>query len=139
MADEKIGERASEILEDMLTVQTQIRLYHWGTKVYSKHIASGELYSKIDSFLDKFVETYMGKFNGGLLKGLPFKYTEMNLKLLNFNDVDIVSSLNEFKSFLGGVCKWLSIISSNSNSDLKNMIDELMGEVNKTLYLFTLS
>jgi len=139
MADEKIGERASEILEDMLTVQTQIRLYHWGTKVYSKHIASGELYSKIDSFLDKFVETYMGKFNGGLLKGLPFKYTEMNLKVLNFNDVDIVSSLNEFKFFLGGVCKWLSIISSNSNSDLKNMIDELMGEVNKTLYLFTLS
>lgn len=139
MADEKIGERASEILEDMLTVQTQIRLYHWGTKVYARHIASGDLYKKIDSFVDKFVETYMGKFNGGLLKGVPFKYTEMNLKVLNFNDMDIVSSLNEFKSFLAGVCKWLSIISSNSNSDLKNMIDELMGEVNKTLYLFTLS
>jgi len=34
MSDEK--NEAAELLEDMLLVQTQVRLYHWSTKLYSR-------------------------------------------------------------------------------------------------------
>lgn len=136
----KISKSAAEILEVMLHFQNQVRLYHWGTKLYPRHVASGELYEKMDNFIDKFVETYMGKFHGGSLSGPPFSYNKMILELRNMNDVDIVVILNDFKGFLSeDLYSWLSNIPHHSNTDLKNLVDEIMGNVNKTLYLFTLS
>ena len=138
MADEKIGETAAKLLEDLLYFQNQVRLYHWGTKLYPRHVASGELYEKINSFIDKFIEIYMGKFNGGSLRGVPLMYKEMEIKLLNMNDSGIIGVLNDLKGILVDSCKWLNDM-PYSNADLKNLIDEIMGDVNRTLYLFTLN
>jgi hypothetical protein len=135
-----ISKSASEILRVMLHFQNQIRLYHWGTKLYPRHVASGNLYDKMDSFMDKFVEIYMGKYHGGSLAGNPFTYNKILLELHNINDVDVVNALNEFKAFLSDdLYEWLSNIPYHTNTDLKNLVDEMMGEVNRTLYLFTLS
>ena len=135
-----ISKSAAEILKVMLHFQNQVRLYHWGTKLYPRHVASGELYDKMDSFLDSFVEVYMGKFNGGSLSGQPFSYNKMSIDLHNMNDVEIVSTLNDFKAFLSDdLYEWLSNMPHHTNTDLKNLVDEIMGSVNKTLYLFTLS
>lgn len=130
---------AAAFLKTLLYFQNQVRLYHWGTKVYSRHVASGDLYEKIDSFIDKFVEIYQGKFNGGMLKGIPFKYDKIDIELYNLNDNGIVECLNDFKTLLADdLYEWLSNMPHHTNSDLKNLIDDLMGDVNKTLYLFTL-
>jgi hypothetical protein len=48
-----------EILRTLLYFQTNVRLYHWGTKLYARHIASGDLYKQLDTFTDKFVEIYI--------------------------------------------------------------------------------
>jgi len=132
---------ASEILRMLLHFQNQVRLYHWSTKLYPRHVASGDLYEKIDGFNDKFVEIYQGKFNGPHLKGVvPFKYDRIVLDLHNMDDKSIVEALNEFKSFLADdLYNWLSSMPHHSNTDLKNLVDDLMGNVNQTLYLFTLS
>ncbi len=136
----QLGISAADILGSMLQFQNQVRLYHWDTKVYARHVASGELYDKMDSFLDRFVETYMGKFHGGSLSGKPFSYKTINLELDNMNDSEMVRTLNDFKEFLANdLYDWLDNIPRHTNTDLKNMVDEIMGEVNKTLYLFTLS
>jgi len=56
------------------------------------------------------------------------------------DDKSIVEALNEFKSFLADdLYNWLSSMPHHSNTDLKNLVDDLMGNVNQTLYLFTLS
>jgi Family of unknown function (DUF5856) len=130
---------STAFLRTLLYFQNQIRLYHWNTKVYSRHIASGDLYEKIDKFTDKFVEIYQGKFNGGLLSGIPFKYDRIDIELYNLNDEGIIVCLNDFKSMLvEDLYNWLSNMPHHTNSDLKNLVDDLMGDVNKTLYLFTL-
>ena len=130
---------SAALLKTLLYFQTQIRLYHWGTKIYSRHIASGDLYEKIESFIDKFVEIYQGKFNGGHLKGIPFKYDNMDILLYNLTDEGIIACLNDFKSLLvEDLYSWLSNMPGHTNTDLKNLVDDLMGDVNKTLYLFTL-
>ena len=129
----------SAFLKTFLYFENQIRLYHWNTKIYSRHIASGDLYKKIDDFLDKFVEIYQGKFNGGLLSGIPFKYDKFDIELYNLSDEGIIECLNDFKNMLSDdLYNWLSNMSHYTNSDLKNLVDDLMGDVNKTLYLFTL-
>ena len=130
---------ATAFLKTLLYFQNQIRLYHWNTKIYSRHIASGDLYEKIDNFTDKFVEIYQGKFNGGLLSGIPFDYKRIDIELYNLNDEGIIICLNDFKSMLvDDLYNWLSNMPHHTNSDLKNLVDDLMGDVNKTLYLFTL-
>lgn len=129
-----------EILRGLLYFQTQIRLYHWSTKSYPKHVASGDLYTLLDKFTDQFVEIYQGKFNGSNLKGEPFKYDTITIDLSKINDSDAVNLLNELKKFLAeDVYDWLSNMPKYSNTDLKNLVDDLMGNVNKTLYLFTLN
>ena len=80
----------------------------------------------------------MGKFNGGSLRGVPLMYKEMEIKLLNMNDSGIIGVLNDLKGILVDSCKWLNDM-PYSNADLKNLIDEIMGDVNRTLYLFTLN
>lgn len=130
---------AVEFLRGLLYFETQVRLYHWSTKLYPRHVASGDLYSQIDGFLDKFVEIYQGKFNGGHLKGEPFKYNNISLEFTKMDDNTIVDLLNDLKKFLSvDLYSWLSNMPNHTNTDLKNLVDELMGNVNKTLYLFTL-
>jgi hypothetical protein len=129
---------SSAFLRTLLYFQNQIRLYHWSTKIYSRHVASGDLYQKMDNFLDKFVEIYQGKFNGGHLSGIPFKYEKLDIELYNLTDEGIVVCLNDFKSLLvEDLHVWLSNMPNHTNFDLKTLVDDLMGDVNKTLYLFT--
>ena len=78
--------QSTDLLKELLYFETQIRLYHWKTKVYSRHVASGNLYKKMDDFLDKFVEVYQGKFNGGHMKGVPFPYDSFNIVFYNVDD-----------------------------------------------------
>jgi hypothetical protein len=95
----ELGKSATQVLHIFLHFQNQLRLYHWNTKLYPRHVASGELYGKMDSFLDQFVEIYMGKFKGGILSGKPFKYNIIKLELENLNDSEIINLLNDFKHF----------------------------------------
>ena len=87
------------IIENFLTTQQNIRMYHWTTKIYNQHVISGNLYEKLDELFDKFVETYLGKYetlnykkltiisnqlnSQELLKFLTilFKFTEANKKI----------------------------------------------------------
>lgn len=129
-----------EILRALLYFQTNVRLYHWSTKSYARHIASGDLYTQLDTFTDKFVEIYQGKFNGGSLKGEPFKYDTIRMELNKLDDKTVVDLLNDLKKFIAtDLDNWLSSMPGHTNSDLKNIVDELMANVNKTLYLFTLN
>jgi len=130
---------SSAFLRTLLYFQNQIRIYHWSTKIYSRHIASGKLYEKIDKFNDKFVEIYQGKYNGGHMSGIPFKYEKLDIELYNLNDEGIIVCLNDFKSLLvEDLYTWLSNMPHHTNSDLKSLVDDLMGDVNQTLFLFTL-
>jgi hypothetical protein len=126
----------SSLIQLFLQIQQQIRLYHWKTKSYARHVASGELYSKLDKLVDDFIETYQGKLGKSRIQ-----YEEIDIKLLSIDDNDIIDVLNSFKDFL--VNHLESFLSKNlkgmSNTDLLNKRDEMLGEVNRSLYLFSLN
>ena len=113
-----------EILKIFLSVQNELRLYHWNTKIYSRHIASGNLYEKLNDQIDRFIETLQGEL------GEKIKYKNITLQFDLNTDDSIVDVLENFKEIL----KSLQDISI----DLKNQRDDMYGEVNRTLYLFTL-
>lgn len=114
----------------MLTNQVIIKLYHWRTEKYSRHIASNTLYETLEDLIDRFIETLQGSRN------MKLECDEnKNIPIGCVDDNTIKKVLDIYK-------KWLSDdLPQNlksSDTDLLNIRDEMIGIINKTLYLFTL-
>ena len=113
-----------------------IKLYHWKTYSYATHKATDELYSKFNENMDKFIEVLLGKAGNriNLLK-------TSSLKLKDFN-----SSVDDMKKFKHEIIKfkeYLVNLNSNpfmvkmSNTDLYNIRDEILADLNQFLYLLS--
>jgi hypothetical protein len=119
----------TEFIKFFFTLQNTLKLYHWSTKSYSRHISSDNLFNNIILTSDKFMETFQGKY-GKINIGVEFI---TNNKVLNDNE--IVNFLNEAKIWLQAVVK--NNMLNNEDTDLLNIRDDLLGNINQTLYLFS--
>lgn len=116
-------------VKSFLQIQSQLRICHWQTKSYARHMAFGSTYDTLDDLIDSFVEVAMGKYGRFTLEG------ETNtLELKNVKDVDFKTWLKEFKSILLEMNNDLS----ENDSDLLNIRDEMVATINKLQYLLTL-
>ena len=52
-----------------LQLRNQIKLYHWQTRVYARHIATDQILEKLEKNIDSFVEIYIGKYGRPRLTG----------------------------------------------------------------------
>ena len=122
-----------EIALQMIFIRDQLKFYHWGgTELYSRHVASDALVDSITEKLDKFIETMQGGENKKLT--LPKK----NVLYTVETDITIVKLLESFKMWLVSILPTL-LNKTRKNTDLLNIRDDILGDINKTLYLFTLS
>jgi hypothetical protein len=112
----------------MLTLRNQVKIYHWETLSYPRHKATDELVDKLDDNIDKFVEVYIGKY------GRP-KLGKTSLKLRDFHDKEGPKLLQHaIKLLVSELPKQLK----QTDTDLLNIRDEIVADLNQTLYLFTL-
>lgn len=123
---------SSDIIKTFIKVQIELKFYHWKTSWYSRHIASGDLYDSLNKDIDSFVEIYQGKY-----KKVNFDEIKQ-IDFLSHDDKNIEMMLVNFKSFLLYDLEDFLNQGVMLNSDLKNLRDEILSKVNKTLYLFTL-
>ena len=115
----------------MMTLRDQVKLYHWQTLSYPRHKATDDLVSSLDEKIDSFVETYMGKYGRPKLSG-----SRTTIHLRNFHDKQGPALLKEAIDWLThSLPKRLK----STDTDLLNIRDEIVGDLNKTLYLFTLN
>ena len=115
------------IVTEMLTIRNQIKVYHWQTKSFARHTATDGLTGKLDELVDEFVETYMGKYGRPKVSG--------SIKVSNFTE-------SGARSFVANKRKYLEVDLpkkiKSTDTDLLNIRDEILGELNKVLYLFSL-
>lgn len=125
-----------EITMRFLEMIIMIKLYHWKTYTYATHIATDDLYSKVNKNMDKFIEVLLGKV-GNRINLLKHK----SIKLTDFD-----SSIDDTKKFKHEIVKfkeYLVNLNTNSfmvkmaNTDLYNIRDEILSDLNQFLYLFT--
>jgi hypothetical protein len=122
----------AHIIQAFFSMLMNIRLYHWSTSSYARHEGAGELYDALSSLIDQFVETYLGRYK----ESLTYQKNTMNIQIKPCNDVQVVELLGEYCHFLEDeVPKYVS----QSDTDLLNIRYEILGHVNKTIYLFTLN
>ncbi len=120
---------SAEIIQVMMTLRDQVKVYHWQTESYARHKATDDLTGSLDESIDKFVETYMGKY------GRP-KFTARSgvIRIQNFHDRNAPALLHQA---IGWLTHKLPKHLKSTDTDLLNIRDEIVAELNKTLYLFT--
>ena len=121
-----------EITVQFFEMLLLIKLYHWKTHSYATHKATDELYSKFNENMDKFIEVLLGK--SGVRIDLMNK-KQISLCDLN-NQTQLIGKINSFKAYLVNLTnnKAMKIM---TNTDLLNIRDEMLGDMNQFLYLLS--
>lgn len=121
---------SAEIVHLMMTLRDQVKLYHWQTVSYPRHKATDELVEKLDTNIDQFVEVYIGKYGRPKLSGRT-----SSIHLRNHSDKEAVKMIQE-------AIQWLTVDLTKklkkTDTDLLNIRDTIVADLNQTLYLFSL-
>lgn len=117
----------SSIIEYYLGLLGQIKLFHWSVMKYSVHVALDNLHSKLSDNIDKFIECFIGRYNNQPLTLFTITTTA-------------TSDRNNIHNYLENQREYLKKIRNhlNKSTDLQNIIDEMIGNINQTLYLINL-
>jgi DNA-binding ferritin-like protein len=126
------GSFEKEIVIKFMEMLLMVKLFHWKTHSYAAHKATDELYDSLNDHMDKFVEVLLGKSGD--------RINLMKHKTISLNDLDsqekLKSNIESFKKYLIGLNKH-SLMMSMENTDLMNIRDEILEDMNKFLYLLT--
>ena len=126
------GSFEKDITVMFMEILMMVKLYHWKTHSYAQHKATDDFYGSLNEHMDKFIEILMGK-TGMRIDLMKHK----SIKLMDLTNMDqFKAKLEDFKTYLLDLEK-NTFIKSMPNTDLLNIRDEIMGCINKTIYLFT--
>lgn len=123
----------AQIVKIFLQFLITIKLYHWNTFSYSTHKATDELYSKLNEGIDSFVEVLLGKNSGSRIN----ISNNQTISLCNYSsNIEIQKQTNNFKQFLIGLNSNPNM-KNIENSDLFNIRDEILQNIDQFLYLLS--
>ena len=112
-----------------LGLQCQLKINHWQTKGFARHQAFGSTYDELQDVVDSFVEEAMGKYGRFTLDD------ETNtIQLANLSELDLKGFINTVKEALIQITDQVE----ETDTNLLNLRDEMLGLVNKLSYLLTL-
>lgn len=117
------------IVRDLLQMQNQLRIFHWQTKSYAAHKALGKAYENLDSLIDTFVETALGRQEASFSDG------NIDIRLFDIKELEVCTALDTYKQYLSELT---SKLNPEIDTDLLNIRDEMLGVVHQTCYLLRL-
>ena len=130
----KTNKFQEEITCKFLEMLIMVKLYHWKTYSYAQHKATDSLYDKLNEDIDKFIEVLLGKTEK---RTNLLKHTKISLIDLSTKD-QLKYQIDNFKSYLVSLT-YNTFMIKMSNTDLLNIRDEILGDLNQFLYLLTLN
>jgi DNA-binding ferritin-like protein len=117
------------LITNLLTIQNQMRVFHWQTQKkpgsFAQHEAFGKAYQELDPLIDDFIEIFQGK-NGAIMGRDGFV---LKLENLSSNPKD---TIEEYITFLRETVG--QSLEPDFDSDLLNIRDEMMAVLNQTKY-----
>lgn len=119
-------EKISEIVKFFFTLQLLLKQYHWMTTSFARHKASDQLLEKLDDNIDKFVEVFMGRYS------VKPMISSIKMDQMFLSDDGNVKLLLQSRQYLESLSNYLK------DSELLNIRDEIVADLNQTLYLYNL-
>ncbi len=121
-----------EIAVVFLEMLLMVKLFHWKTTSYATHKATDELYTKLNANIDSFIEILLGK-SGSRIDLMSNKH----IKLLDLSSQEnLKREIESFKGYLVSLDN-NTAMKRMSNTDLYNIRDTILGDMNQFLYLLT--
>ena|ERR1035437_7845040 len=115
-----------KVKQKLFEARDVIHDLHLNTDRYEIHVALNKFYTEWTELLDKFLETYYGKYNG--IKG--------SMTIDCNTDLDLNMYLKGLMLFLNTDIE--TIIDKDLDSDLQNVIADMKSLVNHTFYFLSL-
>jgi DNA-binding ferritin-like protein len=123
-----------EIAVVFLEMLMMVKLFHWKTTSYATHKATDELYTKLNANIDSFIEILLGK-SGSRIDLMS--NSERKFKLIDLSNQEALKrEVESFKGYLVSLNDNKAMLSM-SNTDLFNIRDTILGDMNQFLYLLT--
>ena len=109
-----------------------VKLFHWKTHSYATHKATDELHGKLNDHIDQFIEVLLGK------TGTRMDFArQKSIRLIDVSNPGVLKKeIEKYKSYLVGLENHKAL-QTMSNTDLFNIRDEILGDLNQFLYLLT--
>ena len=121
-----------EIAVIFLEMLLMVKLFHWKTTSYATHKATDDLYTKLNANIDSFIEILLGK-SGSRIDLMSNK----NIRLVDLSSQEsLKKEIEAFKGYLVSLDE-NKAMRSMSNTDLYNIRDTILGDMNQFLYLLT--
>ena len=113
-----------KITEYFLGILAQVKMFHWATTSYATHKALDDFHGSLSGLVDSFVEVYIGRFKRQPLKvfKISMEATTDTSKLIQFLEAER-ETIRKMHSSL------------SKSTELQNILDEMMSEFNRTIYL----
>ena len=121
-----------EITVKFLEMLLMVKLFHWKTHSFATHKATDDLYTKLNANIDSFIEVLLGKsgFRTDLL-------SNKNIRLVDLSSQESLKrEIEGFKGYLVGLNN-SKAMKQMTNTDLFNIRDTILGDLNQFLYLLT--
>ncbi len=131
MTPENIG----EVAMCFFTFRDQMKIYHFQTTSYARHIAIDQFVNLLTVQLDTYLENLQG--TSGMKMVIPSHMSDIGL--LNMDENNSVEILHVFKDWVLNDLPLLSNNFEKNYKDLQNVQEDILSNINKTLYLFRLS
>ena len=130
-ADEsKYGYIFKMVLQNMI----QTKLLHWQCALYGQHKALDGLFDSIIEIGDTLAESLMGKYGKPVLSD-----EHLGIKLMNFENPkegDLSSFMDHLYKCYSVDCK--ALLDENADTELLNIIEELVAAIDQTKYIISL-
>ena len=121
---------SAQQIQFFFQMRDQVKIYHWQTHLYARHKATDEVISALDGLIDLYVEVYIGKY------GRPtITRTTNTIQIKNMADKTAMKFIKDCLEYINGP---LTRSLKATDTELINVKDEMLAELNKLLYLFSL-
>lgn len=122
------------IFAKILQNSAQIKLLHWQTNLYGQHKALDSFWGEFNDLSDTLAETIMGKYGKPTLSSDDSCLTIYNYK--NPENANLNEFLDHLYSCYAKDCR--AYFSEEKDSEILNIIDEIIALVDQNKYLLSL-
>jgi hypothetical protein len=116
----------NQIMKFFFSLQILNKMYHLSTKSYARHKASDEFDENFQKNIDKFAEVFIGRYN------VKPSIHKLNFDLEFLTEDGIVLLFTQSQTYLQNLERFIT------DTDLLTIRDEMLININQTLYLFNL-
>ena len=123
-----------KLIENMMTITIEARLWHWTTDNAQHHTTYEQFLTQNEQFTDSFVESALGNE-----KQITFSEVKVNASTADeYKILDTKKKIKDYRSLIKNSKTELEKKEESGNEELVNVLDDVTELCSKTLYLLSL-